>query len=137
MNLEPVFYSQGYDHQLRRPVKIKTAVTGFQGGNLFVGIAPDGTLTMAEGYAWDGATGVPVQLKTMVRAALYHDAGYQLLRDGHVPQEHRITFDQLLRDTMRAAGAWPITAWAAYAAVRAFGGRFAAPSSRKPILEAP
>lgn len=132
-----VLYREGYALQLEAPVQERTAVTGHQGGNLFVGIAPDGTLTMAAGYAWDGPTGVPIKLRSMVRAALFHDAGYQLLREGIVPPEHRITFDQHLRDTMRADGAWAITAWAAYTAVRALGARFADPSSRKPILETP
>lgn len=132
-----VRYREGYDLQLESPVMEKTAVTGFQGGNLFVGIALDGTLTLAAGYAWDGPTGVPVKLKSMVRAALFHDGGYQLLRDGVVPPEHRLTFDQHFRDTMRADGAWAVTAWAAYTAVRALGARFADPSSRKPVLEAP
>lgn len=129
-------YRDGYAFQLESPARQRTTVTGFQGGNLFVGIALDGTLTMAQGYAWDGATGVP-QIKSMVRAALFHDAGYQLIREGVIPQEHRATFDRILRDTMRADGAWVVAAWAAYAAVRMFGGMFADPSSRKPVLEAP
>ena len=132
-----VRYREGYDLQLEAPVQERTAVIGHQGGNTFVGIAPDGTLTMAAGYAWDGPTGVPIKLRSMVRAALFHDSGYQLLRERHVPQEHRITFDQHLRDTMLADGAWRITAWAAYAAVRALGAKYAHPSSRKPVLEAP
>jgi hypothetical protein len=132
-----VRYREGYDLQLESPVQARTAILGHQGGNLFVGIAPDGVLTMAAGYAWDGPTGVPIKLRSMVRAALLHDAGYQLLRDGVLPPERRLAVDLLFRDTMRADGAWPVTAWAAFTAVRVLGGRFADPSSRKPILEAP
>lgn len=89
-----VRYRDGYAFQLESPYQERTGITGFQGGNLFVGIAPDGALTGAAGYAWDGATGVPVQLKSMVRAALLHDMGYQLIREGVVPQERRIDFDR-------------------------------------------
>jgi hypothetical protein len=132
-----VRYQDGYRFQLVEPVQIKTGIEVPCPGNAFVGLAADGTLTLAAGYAWDGASGPIKQDATVIRGSLAHDGLYQLMRDEGLPLEHRGAADKLLRSICKEDGMPAWQAWLVYVAVRTFGGRFADPSSRKPILEAP
>ena len=132
-----VHYRDGFRFQLVEPFQVQTGILVACPGNQFVGLAADGTLTLAAGYAWDGASGPIKQDGTVIRASLVHDGLFQLMRDHDLPAHHRITADKLLRTMCKEDGMPAWQAWIVYAAVRMFGGRFAAPSSRKPILEAP
>ena len=132
-----VYYRDGYRFQLVEPFQAQTGIKVACPGNTFVGLAQDGTLTLAAGYAWDGASGPIKQDGTVIRASLVHDGLYQLMRDEGLASEHRDAADKLLRAMCKEDGMPGRQAWLVYLAVRTFGARFADPSSRKPILEAP
>ena len=132
-----VRYQDGYRFQLVEPVQIKTGIKAVCPGNTFVGLNADGVLTLAAGYAWDGASGPIKQDATVIRASLVHDGLYQLMRDEGLPLEHRDAADKLLRTMCEEDGMPGWQAWLVYLAVKTFGARFADPSSRKPVLEAP
>ena len=132
-----VRYRDGFRFQLAEPFQVQTGITVACPGNTFVGLDASGVLTLAAGYAWDGASGPIKQDATVIRASLVHDGLFQLMRDHGLPACHRITADKLLRTMCKEDGMPAWQAWIVYVAVRTFGGRFADPSSRKPILEAP
>lgn len=85
----------------------------------------DGTLTVFEGFMWDGASGPTIDSVATQRAALFHDALYLLMRKGLIGQEYKKEADKLLRDLMVEDRRTPlgfIRAWYFYAGVAAFGG---------------
>jgi len=81
----------------------------------------DGTLTIAAGYAWDGASGPAIDTKNIMTPSLVHDALYQLMREGRLPLSYRKQADGILYDMCRNRGmSWLRANWI-YLAVRVFG----------------
>ena len=133
-----VLYRDGYRFQLESPFQIQTPIVGEPcPGSAFVGLDASGLLTFAAGYAWDGASGPIAQGPEIIRGSLAHDGIFQLLREHGLDQKWRPVADKLMRDLFREDGLNWLVCQAAYLAVRTFGARFADPSSRKPVLEAP
>ena len=97
---------------------------------------PEGLLIISAGYAWDGPSGITIDTKSFMRGSLFHDAVYQLLREGKliIPDGRKLA-DKLLRAICIEDGMWKIRAWWVYRAVRMFG----KPSSihGRKLLEAP
>ena len=84
-------------------------------------LTPDGLLTIKEGYAWDGPSGPAPDLAYLLRAALVHDALYQLIRIGALEPRHRGAADRLLGRTARQDSTpWGVCA-VAVTFVRLFG----------------
>lgn len=75
-------------------------------------------LTIAKGYAWDGASSIMPDITSVMSASLYHDALYQLMREGVLPQTARKRIDQIFREVCIASGMNRPLAWTAYRAVR-------------------
>jgi hypothetical protein len=132
-----VRYRDSYRFQLESPLQSPTGIFVACPGNDFVGLSADGVMTLAAGYAWDGASGPIKQSKSIIRGSAVHDGGYQLIRNGFLPAECRKAFDAQLRLHCIEDGMPSWQAWIVYAAVRTFGGRFTTPESRKPVLQAP
>jgi hypothetical protein len=86
-------------------------------------VARDQTLTIQRGYAWDGAT-CARDTRTNMRAALVHDALYQLIRVGRLPRRYRARADREYYRLCRRDGMTILRAASHYAAIRAIGGRF-------------
>lgn len=63
----------------------------------------DDTLTIGAGYRWDGATNARDSSKTL-RASLFHDAFYDLLRAGALPPILRQEIDSLFLAMLHADG---------------------------------
>ena len=81
-----------------------------------------GELTIYKYYAWDGASGPTIDDKTNMRASLFHDALYQLMREGHLDKSYRKYADQLFRQMCLEAGMGKFRAWYYYTSVRVLGG---------------
>ena len=92
-------------------------------------------LWIFQGYAWDGPSGPTIDTKDSMRASLVHDALYQLIREGHLPQAYRKQADILLREIAIEDGMWRWRAWGWYWAVRKFGGKHNA--KPRPVHTAP
>jgi hypothetical protein len=90
----------------------------------WVALSNDGVLSIRAEYSWDGCTMVPDPPGTQ-RASLYHDALYQLHREGLLPLRARKQSDVVFkRYLVRDRAPW----WARllyYRGVRVFGGAFA------------
>ena len=95
----------------------------------------NGVLEIFPGYAWDGST--CSFDKNSMRASLVHDALYQLMREGLLPQDCRNMADRLLQQICLDAGMSRIRAWWVYRGVSRFSKPFASPDRLRPPQEAP
>ncbi len=131
-------YRSGYKYQLEKELELLINVR--QKDNIitrFICLSPRGFIQINRGYCWDGPSGPLPDRKRLMRAALVHDALYQLHRSGLLPQEQREASDAAFRDICIEDG---IPAWRAriyYWGLRRFGARFASTENRKPVLTAP
>lgn len=113
-----------YKFLMRAPYAVQTDINcGHLAGNEFVRINPTGLLMMAEGYAWNGASGPAIDTVDFVRGSGAHDAVYQLIREGHLGMEHRKAADELLHRIVLEDNMWKIRANWVYLGVR-IGGRY-------------
>ena len=80
-----------------------------------------GVLLVKELYAWDGPSGPTIGTPSFMRGSLFHDALYQLIREGHLASSWRKYADQLLREICLEDGMNRFRAWYVYRSVRMFG----------------
>ena len=81
---------------------------------------------------------VPTSAPTvLMRGAFVHDAFYQLMRMGLLPQSYREDADALLRKMCREDGMSSWRAWYVYHSLRKFGAAAAKTDNVKEIYEAP
>lgn len=91
----------------------------------YVSLGIDGTLTVRDGYSWDGPSGPTIDTKNFLRGSLFHDAVYQLMRLGLLPRDEasRERADALLRAHCLEDGMSRVRAWWVYHGLRIGGGR--------------
>ena len=130
-------YQAGYKYQLAELYTVFTDIKPT--GSLdheFIRLDSSGWLKIKSGYAWDGPSGPTVDSKNFMRGSLVHDALYQLMREGLLPESCREQADNELRRICREDGMSWLRAWYVFKAVRNFGSSSAA-LAPDPILEAP
>ena len=103
--IEPIVYKSGYKYQLAKNIVFDlgddfrkmwdTGRTHMQGDYLL--LSNDGRITICAGYAWDGASCAP-DWNSIRRGALMHDACYQLVRHGVLPDFARLIIDRRFRE---------------------------------------
>lgn len=103
----------------------------------WVTLDPDGTLRIRAGYCWDGASGPTLDTRDSMRASLVHDALYQLMRLGLLPQSLRGAIDRIFRRICKEDGMWSPRAQLWYMAVRTFAQLAADPARERPDKFAP
>jgi hypothetical protein len=161
-------YRDGYKYQLWEDDSIQLedivlkdgmvlkAPRGFDINTQFIRMTPEGLLTGRSGYAWDGASGPTWDSRYCMRGPLWHDIGYQLMREGLLPLSFRQYFDALMYVVIQLDGLAMIKKWghvkpimtiekilitnrtdAWYQAVRKCAESAALPQNDRPILEAP
>ena len=111
MQRDHIKYRAGYKYQLAADYSIKTNILGYDIDTEYIRLAPDGILTLREGYAWDGCSGPTKDDKTNMRGGLIHDGLYQLMREGHLPEEVRIIADCMLKNICIEDGMDRFRAW--------------------------
>jgi hypothetical protein len=89
-------------------------------GAPYITLAPDGLMTIHNGYCWDGPSGPTIDTKDSIRGSCFHDAGYQLMRQKRIPISWRKYVDKMLRVICIQDGMSRARAWAWYCAVRLF-----------------
>jgi hypothetical protein len=130
-------YRKGYKYQLYEDETFRTGIKGFEIRSDFITLMPDGILTCKKGYAWDGASGPTWDTPSSMRGSLIHDAGYQLMREGHLPLDYKVVFDGLFYLTLIHDGMNKVRAWVWYKGVLWFAKGATLPEHDRPILVAP
>jgi hypothetical protein len=135
-----ISYKKGYKYQVQRSYQIDTGIIppkAIDGG--YYSLSVTGTLAIFKGFATDGPSGPTVDSPAFFAGAVGHDAGYEMLRKGLLPQGegYRKLWDQWLRDECRRQGMWKIRATYVYWGVRVGAKASSLPSHQREILTAP
>ena len=94
-------------------------------------------LTIEKGYAWDGPSGPTWDSKNSMRASLVHDALYQLMRVGVLPESCRKPADDTLYQLCVEDGMFQWRAWAWWNGVRLGASGAAKNGTEREVIEAP
>lgn len=137
--MDCIKFSEGYKYQLRETYTVKIEIRPEQPvSSHWIALDCAGNLTIAEGYAWDGASGPTWDSKCSMRASLVHDALYQLMRLGLLDAEkYRPIADAIFKRMCIQDKMWRIRANAWHFFVRNFGKGSTDKSAEPPILSAP
>ena len=131
-------YKDGYKYQLYEPYTISlpwlTYLPDYECDFIKV-FGP--ALTVEKGYAWDGPSGPTWDSKNSMRASLVHDALYQLMRVGAIPEAARADADDTLYNLCVEDGMFQWRAWSWWKGVRIGAGGAARSGTEKPIIGAP
>ena len=132
-------YRAGYEYQLAETYQVLVAVRPAVAIRTpYVDLDQYGTLTIREGYAWDGPSGPAIDTKNFMRGSLIHDALYQPMRAWLLNADQwREVADQELRRICREDGMSALRAWWVYHGVRLGGGPAASRAGERPLLTAP
>jgi hypothetical protein len=94
-------------------------------------------IILAKGYAWDGASGIPDDLK-VVRGSAVHDALYQAMRLGLLDHnKYRLLADLEFKYICQDAGMSWLRAQVIYFGVRALANFAVDPSQESRVVEVP
>ena len=134
-----IAYRSGYKYQLVEDAIYQTTIYPFKEIiTEYICLSMSGLLWVKEGYAFDGPSGPTVDRKTNMRGSLFHDAGYQLMREGYLDELiYRPQFDNLLHAIWIEDGMWSLVADVEVAAVKRFAAEAAMVGTDKPIQYAP
>jgi hypothetical protein len=134
---EEIAYKSGYKYQLQKTYRVLTPLTGYTISTQYIQLSKDGWLTIYQGYCWDGPSGPTVDSKSFMRGSLIHDALYQLLREGHLPQHERFIADKILQYTCLEDGMFRLRAWWVFVGVDKCAATAASPKNKKKVHFAP
>jgi len=112
---------KGYKYDVTKRQAIQTEITGYHIINDFFELQVCGLLIVKKGYKWDGPSGPTIDTPSFMRGSLWHDLGYQLMREGLIDHKHRQYFDLLLYRICKEDGMLHIRAEWVYYAVRSLG----------------
>jgi hypothetical protein len=108
-----------WKYKLEHPIRVLTDIV-IDRAHLgeYIGITDCGAMLIAKGYCWDGASSIAKDTKTIMRGSLIHDALYQLMREGVLPQSARKRADEIMREICLEDGMSRFRAWYVYTALR-------------------
>ena len=105
---------RGYKYQTLESHSIGTEVKPNKpvfSANRWVCLGSEGTLTIKKGYCWDGASGPTFDTASTMRASLFHDALFQLIREGLLSGAYAYPLaNTLLYDVLVEDGCWRLRA---------------------------
>ena len=108
-----------YSFHPRFPLAIRAKAKKYKGD--YLSYDPDTDMcTINDGYGFDGPSGPMVDTLDTMFGALKHDALYQLMRLGVLPQSARKRADDIMYETFLECGMSSIRAGYAHFAVRKF-----------------
>jgi hypothetical protein len=98
-------YKAGYKYQLVESYYCRVGIFPVRSIRTeYIELTMDGRLTVRNGYAWDGPSGITIDTKTFMRGSLVHDALYGLMRLKHLPFQCRKKADLELYKICREDG---------------------------------
>jgi len=135
--IKKIKYKSGYKYQLAEMYLQQVPIYDRIIESKYIFINQDGLLRILDGYSWDGPSGPTIDTHTFMRGSLVHDALYQLIREGHLSEAHRLMADQLLREICLEDGMSRLRAWYVYHSVRLFADSACDPRNKKKLMTAP
>lgn len=132
-----VKYREGYKYHIADDMVVMSPILGYSIDTDWIRLFPTGWLLLKKGYASDGPSGPTIDTKSFMRGAFAHDALYQFIREGLLPESTRNLADVFLHDLCIVDGMWEIRAAWVYLGVALCGDGAILPSSGKEILIAP
>jgi hypothetical protein len=127
-------YQKGFKYQLVENFQIQTDILGFDIETSFITLDRFGCLFIRKFYAWDGASGPTIDSKSSMEGSLVHDALYQLMRLGLLPQVWRKHADNLLESICRQKGMWKFRAKTWCSMVKRFAGDASKPKNKRKVF---
>lgn len=130
-------YREGYKYQLSEGAVIQTSLRPKEFIKTpWIRLDVDGVMSLTEGYAWDGSTGVE-DTKESMEASAMHDAAYQLLRAGLLPPADRDVADLDYQRICIEKGMWKVRAWWRHTGLKRLAAFAAETASESHIIEIP
>lgn len=111
-----------WKYRLTADLLLDSSITGIYCKTEYIRLKDDGELLLFKGYAWDGPSGPTIDTEDSMRGSAGHDALYQLIGLGAVPESMRLYADLDLRRWCIEDGMPEVRADIWYRAVRVFGG---------------
>lgn len=136
MKGDTIKYREGSKYTLDEPYSVDVPIYPPEDISIrTVKLTKAGRLTMAEGFAWNGASGPTQDTPDSMRGGLIHDALYKLMCAGQLSTEYRSIVDTVFAQVLVEDGMdeGRVKAW--YVGVREFGEPHA--RAEQPVLEAP
>ncbi|MEN6375536.1 MAG: hypothetical protein ABFD75_12280 [Smithella sp.] len=136
MKGDRIKYKEGYKYQLVETYSVFVGIMNVVCRTDYI-LLHAGNLIISKGYAWDGASGPTFDTPDTMRGSLVHDALYQLMRLGLLPESYREQADKLLHDICIEDGMSDFRADLWRAVVEDFASFAAEKGTEQPILIAP
>lgn len=137
MKGDKIHYREGFKYQIAKSYSVYTGITGYLCDTEYLSLSKDGCLIIRKGYAWDGPSGPTIDTPNAMRGSLVHDALYQLMRLGLLPESCRPQADKLLHDICVEDGMNGVRADLWQLMVEVFAGSAAKNGTDRPIITAP
>jgi len=133
-----IFYKKGFKYQLSEDYMVYINIFPEEDIHTkFIDLSISGLLYIKSGYAWDGASGPAIDTKTIMRGSLIHDALYELMRLGFLPNRYKHQADLELVKACAEDGMMPARReWILYA-VETFAKRYTDERHRRKTYKAP
>jgi hypothetical protein len=138
MKGEKVLYRRGYVFQTVNDITDYVAI--FPPKSLvfkWAILSDNGFMTIIHDYAWNGMSGIHMNIKSSIRGVLFHDVTYQMIRLGFLDIKWKPQADLNLRNFCIEDGMLTIAADIIHAGVKEFGLSSTAPKAEPPVMEAP
>ena len=139
-DVKKIYYRAGYKYQLAvthtHVLQKGCRRLGVDYEDDFLALAGN-VLTIRSGYAWNGASGPTWDSKSSMRGSLIHDALFQLIQLGVLPQNQISLANDELYVICRQDHMNPLRAQIWHMGVDTFGDRYAELGTGQPLLSAP
>jgi hypothetical protein len=132
-------YRDGFKYQLASQYMVTIAITPDDAVDTqYIKLDTLGTLTIVEGYAWDGTSGPVIDTAENMRASLVHDALYQLMRQRKLTAKaHKKKADKIFKNMCIEDGVSRAIAHTYYLVLKALGKPSTDPKNKRKVLKAP
>lgn len=130
-------YRSGYKYQLTSTVSMKVNIATLKNIDSDFIKYYDGRLYVMKGYAWDGPSGPTLDTPDFMRASLFHDVFYQLIREFYITADYKYFADKMLKDVCKIDGMSLIRRSYVYFFVDKFSKLWLKYASKDKIITAP
>lgn len=133
-----IYYKKGYKYQLTKRAETQTSFRPKEDIHFeFISLYTNGILVIDKGYAWDGPSGPTFDTKDFMAGSLFHDALYQLIRNGFLDFILWRKADRFLSRVCRRCGMWKLRIKWVMAGLKLANGEAAKFENVKKIHKAP